>query len=201
MPSVSDTNRLERLWAGEFGDAYVRRNFDAGANRRPFWDAIRRLWPFDSVLEVGCNVGANLVHFTPYVSRVAGVDINPRALTAARQRLPDVTLVEAPARSLPFPCAFYDMAFVCGVWIHLPEDALEQAMRELVRVSRRYVLAMEYYAPEREEVPYRDQPGSLHRDDYGKRLLMTCPELKPVGFGFAGTELGFDRTTWWMFAK
>ena len=32
----SDAKRLEELWAGEFGDAYVDRNRTAGNSREPF---------------------------------------------------------------------------------------------------------------------------------------------------------------------
>lgn len=198
---VSEAMRLEELWRGGFGDKYSERNADAGSARGPFWQMIRIRFPFDSVLEVGANVGANLAHIAPYVSRAAGIDINPSALRAARNRLPSVNLLEASARALPFPDASYDLVFTVGVLIHVPDDALADVMREMVRVSRRYVLCAEYYADQRQEVPYRGQAGALHRDNFGKRFLETCPELRPAGVGFAGPEVGMDRTVWWCFAK
>jgi hypothetical protein len=32
--------RLEQLWSGEFGDAYVERNRAAGNIREPFWQKV-----------------------------------------------------------------------------------------------------------------------------------------------------------------
>lgn len=192
--------RLEELWRTDFGDQYTTRNAGAGVSRAPFWQMIRARFPFDSVLEVGCNLGGNLWWLAPYVSRVAGLDLNSGALRKARERLPAATLVEGSARALPFPSASHDMVLCAGLLIHIPDDALIEVMREMVRVSRGYVLCAEYYADQREEVSYRGQEGALHKDNYGRRFLEACPELRPAGVGFAGPEVGMDRTVWWAFA-
>lgn len=199
--SVSEAARLEELWRGGFGDAYSERCADAGANRGPFWQMIRARFPFDSALEVGCNLGSNLWWLAPHVSRVAGLDLNSGALRKARERLPAATLVEGSARALPFPSGSYDLVCAVGVLIHVADEALPAVMAEMVRVSRRYLLIAEYYAPERREVPYRGQEGALHKDNYGRRLMEVCPELRSAGVGFAGPEVGFDNITWWVFAK
>src|SRR5262245_24141059 len=75
--SRSESRRLEELWSGEFGDAYVERNRAAGAARGPFWEAMLEELPARRVLEVGCNVGANLgwlARLLPH-QEVYGVDV------------------------------------------------------------------------------------------------------------------------------
>ena len=59
-PTPPDAARLEALWSGEFGDAYTERNTAAGEGRRRFWRATLDEFPAARVLEVGCNLGANL---------------------------------------------------------------------------------------------------------------------------------------------
>jgi len=54
----SESKRLEALWSGEFGDAYVERNRAAGNIREPFWQKVLTEFAAQTVLEVGCNIGA-----------------------------------------------------------------------------------------------------------------------------------------------
>ena len=101
---MSEASRLEQLWAGDFGDAYVERNRDAGAPRGPFWNSILDGLELQRVLEIGCNVGANLQWIAQRVppSGVYGVDVNATAVAEVRRRLPGVNALLVPARDLPF---------------------------------------------------------------------------------------------------
>jgi SAM-dependent methyltransferase len=51
-----------------------------------------------SLLDVACGTGAHLVHLRRYYE-VAGVDLAPAMLAEARDRLPDVPLIEGDMRS------------------------------------------------------------------------------------------------------
>src|SRR5437870_82627 len=104
ITATSEAERLEALWEGNFGNAYTERNSNAGDIREPFWLEILNEFPVASVLEVGCNLGANLRWIAPHVKpgRTYGVDINASALRALRQQLPDVNALLLPARELPF---------------------------------------------------------------------------------------------------
>ena len=107
-----------------------------------------------SAIEIGSNVGANLQWVVRHIppADVYGVDVNQTALRRLRRRLPGVNAVASRARDLPFRDRWFDLAFTCGVLIHQPESTLPLVMSEVVRVSRRYVLAVEYYAEESTEV-------------------------------------------------
>src|SRR5262245_52314972 len=89
---TAHTQRLEGLWKGNFGDAYTQRNAAAADRRRPFWDALLDEFPCRRVLEVGCNLGANLKWVSAKVTpnEVYGIDINESALTQMRATLPGV---------------------------------------------------------------------------------------------------------------
>lgn len=52
-----EAQRLEKLWGGDFGDAYVDRNRDAPQHRGPFWEKILGEFPAKRVLECACTSG------------------------------------------------------------------------------------------------------------------------------------------------
>jgi pseudaminic acid biosynthesis-associated methylase len=201
--SGAEAIRLERLWAGRFGDAYVERNAEAGAGRHRFWRSLLERYPVASAIEVGCNVGANLQWVAQHLDAAAvyGADVNETALVRLRQRLPGINAISSPARDLPFRDCWFDLAFTCGVLIHQPESTLPLVMSEIVRVSRRYVLAVEYQADETTEVPYRRQRGALFKRDYARLYAELFPGLTLLDQGFLGRDEGWDDTTWCLFER
>jgi pseudaminic acid biosynthesis-associated methylase len=200
---LAETSRLEELWGGDFGNDYVDRNRNAGDSRESFWRGFYEEHRFESVLEVGCNVGANVRWLAETLPgrRVYGVDINEKALAELRRTVPSVNAVWAPARELPFRDRWFDLVFTMGVLIHQPESTLPIVMSEIVRCSRRFVLCGEYYSAETVEVPYREQQGALFKRDYGREYLELFPELRLVTQGFLGRDEGWDDVTYWLFEK
>lgn len=202
-PKPSQIRRLEQLWAGEFGDAYVERNREVAQHRTPFWREILGEFPADRVLEVGCNLGANLVAITERVrpADVFGVDVNQKALELLRASIPGVNAVSSPARELPFRDRWFDLVFTVGVLIHQPPAVLPIVMAEIVRCSRRFVLCGEYFAPTLTEVPYRGEQGALFKRDFGALYQELFPELRLLKQGFLGRDAGWDDVTYWVFER
>ena len=202
-PDPSEARRLEDLWAGGFGDAYITRNETAARGRDAFWTSMLQTYPVQSVLEVGCSTGPNLVWIARAVpgARVAGVDISQRALDSLRQAIPGVRGVLAQARRLPFEDGRFDLVFTAGVLIHQPEVTLGAVMDEIVRCSRRYVLCLEYFAEQPVEVPYRGETGALFKRDYGRLYQGRHPELALRDRGFLPRSEGWDDVTYWWFEK
>ena len=105
----------------------------------------------DSVLEVGANTGQNLVAF-PMGADLYGVEPNK----AARKQLQEVcTTYPDTATNILMDSGQVDLVFTCGVLIHISRKDLRAACSEIVRVSNRYVLAIEYFSDEPEEKEYR----------------------------------------------
>lgn len=195
--------RLEQLWSGEFGDAYVERNRAAGNIREPFWQKVLAELDAQTILEVGCNIGANLRWIAGLRSpqQVYGADINLKALNELRRTLPDVNAIWSPGRELPFRDRWFDLVFTMGVLIHQPESTLPLVMAEIVRCSRRYVLCGEYYAEHITEVSYRGQTGALFKRDYGRIYQELFPALRLLRQGFLSRDEGWDDVTYWVFEK
>ena len=85
-----------------------------------------------TILDVGCGPGRLLAPLAR-LHEMTGCDISPEMLEEARRRCPPgVRLVEADARSLPFPDHSFDGVIALDLLTHLPD--LERGLRELARV-------------------------------------------------------------------
>src|SRR4029079_17367651 len=132
---AAEAARLEAMWAGEFGDAYVERNAVLDARRSDFWRTLLGSVPIRTVLEVGCGQGGNLrpIAETLDPADVWGIDINAQAIERARQNAPGTNVIHSVARDLPFSDGEFDLVFTAGVLIHQPDETLPNVMAEIVR--------------------------------------------------------------------
>lgn len=201
--SNSEIQKLENLWSGEFGDQYTDRNIEAGTGREEFWYPLLEKYKFHRVLEVGCNVGANLKWFAEKLppQEIYGLDINLKALGYLRSKFPQLNTFWAQAREIPFRDQWFDLVFTAGVLIHQPERALPVVMSEVVRCSRRYILTLEYFSDGTVDVNYRGQQGTLFKRDYGKIFIELFPNLELLDRGELTKESGWDEVTFWLFEK
>jgi pseudaminic acid biosynthesis-associated methylase len=203
MP-ISEAERLEALWAGRFGDEYVDRNIGAYEERRAYWTSLLAAIQPERVLEVGCNVGGNLQWIAESVpaNGITGIDVNHKALTRLRARVPGVNGVWSSARDLPFADQSFDLVFTMGVLIHQPDESLPAVMDEMVRVAKHYVLCGEYHDASTTEISYRGYRNALFRRDYGG--LFADRFRGTLQFAFSGRlerEDGFDDITWFLFER
>ncbi|WP_435022605.1 class I SAM-dependent methyltransferase (plasmid) [Tundrisphaera sp. TA3] len=91
-----------------------------------------------SLLDVGCNVGVflSLCDATHPGMELAGVEVNPEALDAARRRLPDADLRLASAHDLPFEDRAFDCLTCIEVLEHIPAELRPRSLAEMHRVLR-----------------------------------------------------------------
>jgi pseudaminic acid biosynthesis-associated methylase len=203
MSSTDEADRLERLWAGEFGARYAERNLALDRRRATFWHDLVDRHAIRSVLEVGCGQGANLAPIVEVLdpADVWGIDVNEGAIARAREHAPGANIVRSRARQLPFRDRFVDLTFTVGVLIHQPEETLVDVISEIVRCSRRFVLWAEYRAAGTVEIPYHGESGALFSRDYGAIYADLHPELAIVEEGFLDRDAGFDRVTWQLLER
>lgn len=194
--------RLEKLWAGAFGDAYTERNAP-DSRRSIFWKKILSETRPKNILEVGCNRGGNLRWISQILPprQVYGADINESALGVLKKALPSVNAVWSQARELPFRDGCFDMVFTAGVLIHQPSAGLKRVMNEVARCSRRWVLCLEYFSEKSEAIVYRGHRGALFKRDYGRLYRRWFASLRLKKTGFLGRDQGWDDVTFWLFEK
>lgn len=86
-----------------------------------------------SVLELGCGDGKTLAGM-PGSWKAAAIDISPQALRLTRRMLPDIRLILADARLLPFKKESFDAVFAFHVTGHLYLQGREALAREVARM-------------------------------------------------------------------
>jgi SAM-dependent methyltransferase/DNA-binding HxlR family transcriptional regulator len=140
-----DRARLEAVLASRAGDGFFER-------MHAEWDELRRslfgegfllhgllalLPPSWAVADLGCGTGPALQALAPVVTRVVGVDREPRMLTAAAERTAGLTNVElrlGGLEALPLDDGEVDAA-TCILVLHHVDD-LDRAFSEIHRVLK-----------------------------------------------------------------
>lgn len=213
-------NEKTEMWRTDFGNDYQNRNASSWKsikNRaRMFGDVFQAmevanktnptLQPFPaSVIEVGGGNGDNLRAIDMIYERSGAaiklMSCDPNDL--ARKAMGDVaSVMPGDLLALPYQDDAADMVFTSGVLIHVPPNDLDKALSEIYRVSKRWILSIEYYNVTPEEVPYRDRDEMMWRRDWGEEWMSKYPSLKLVGYGFCWKRhTGLDNLTWFLFEK
>lgn len=125
-------------------------------------EAVKPLQP-ESVLELGCGEGFLLSRIKkefPHVPML-GLDNNPEAVAEGKRLFPDVQLETGDIYAINQPDNSWDVTMASEVLEHLEHP--EQALKELARVAKRYVVL---------SVPHEPwfRLGNLARGRHVKRL-------------------------------
>ncbi len=192
---------VERLFEGDFGAEYTARNTAADPRKPAFFRDLFERHGARRVLECGANLGLNLDAAIAAGVDAWGVDIQRRAVQRAWAERAGGNFVVGSILDLPFRDGWFDLAFTCGVLIHVPTAGLPAVMDEMMRVSRRLILCAEYHDEVEVAVPWRGQAAALWRRNYRALWLDRFPGLTVLEEGYKGPEEGFDRITWHLFAK
>jgi pseudaminic acid biosynthesis-associated methylase len=198
------------LWKSEFGAEYAARNPVTEESSRHLvrrWSRMlsHAIAPFPhSVLEVGCNLGRNLVALLRMVPEVHAVEPNLEVVERARGNpaLAGARIQAGTSFDLPYEDGSIDLVFTSGVLIHVAPEDLPKAVDEVVRVARHYVLCIEYFSHEPAVVPYRGLEGHLFKRDFGRFYAERFPSLRVLDYGFFWKPVdAADNSNWWLFAK
>jgi len=89
----------------------------------------------EKVLEIGCGSGCDLLQFARHGAIAHGIDITPRHVELARQRIGDqAKVILGDATRLPFEDGEFDYVYSHGVLMHSTEP--RQIVEEIFRVLR-----------------------------------------------------------------
>lgn len=198
-------------WGGDFGDDYIERNVPDAERieqREVMWRSILPAMAPEmpeSIIEVGANVGNNLRALRKLTcAELFALEPNRKArgILQSDAVVPEVNILAGTGSKIELAEDAVDLAFTSGVLIHVPPEELPGVYKEIHRVSRRYLLTIEYFAAEPEEKRYRGRDGLLFKRDFGALWLDLFPDLKIVDYGFFWRPAtGLDNLTWWLFRK
>lgn len=208
--SYKKTEQVE-FWQGQFGNEYTKRNSAEGEQiqaRTALWSNILRSTvgaPPQSFVEIGANLGLNLRALRNLTSaQLSAVEPNgsARERLVADQVVSKENVHDGIAANLPLPDGSADLAFTSGVLIHIHPDDLLASYREIHRVSRRYIVSVEYFSDQPTELNYRGNDGFLFKRDFGAFWVDNFSDLQLLDYGFAWKmATGLDNLTWWIFKK
>jgi pseudaminic acid biosynthesis-associated methylase len=198
-------------WSGTFGDDYTERcaaTPETVRGRVQAWAPILDHMvgaPPKSALEVGPNLGLNL-RALGQLSDMSLWGIEPNGAACERLRadgvLPPDQMIQGFGHEIPVADGQVDLAFTCGVLIHVDPTLLEKTVREVHRVSSRWVFCAEYFSPRPETITYRGEEGLLFKRDFGGLYLDLFDDLELVDYGFWWRRTTvMDDCTWWLFRK
>ena len=199
---MSDENEKNGTWYGDFGIRYTLRNKIIPENLIPFYKRILKGIEVEKILEVGCNRGHNLIAIS-YCGQydLYGIDINPYSILIARDNK-EINFTVGNISDILYKDNYFDLVMLVGVLIHINPDKLKEAIAEVLRVSKKYFLMLEYNYDfkEFERIPYRENVG-LWRGNF-KKLVLEIFNVKLLLEGEAGVEDGFgDKRNYFLFEK
>lgn len=141
-------NDEEKDWLGEqkdWIDGYVK-SIDH-PHRKLIIDALKKLTPFESVVEAGANCGPNLFlikkHF-PHAT-VAGIDLNEEAILEGKKIAPEADLRVGTMAKLPWEDKKFDIALADASLLYVPPDDIDTVMNELDRVAKKAIIIIERF--------------------------------------------------------
>jgi len=103
--------------------------------------------------EVGCNIGNNLSDF-PKNSEVHGFDMSEYALEKAKKRYPSFNFKVGNMNKIPIDDSFFDLVFTRGVLIHIPSSDIDAGLKEMVRISKKWIMNLEYFGKDGEMIEW-----------------------------------------------
>lgn len=205
---MSHKTEQERFWCESFGAEYMVRNQASPTNLARYVQKWTQALPYmphkpASVLELGCNIGMNLMALRLLLpeTQLNALEINASA--AAQARTHGFNVAEGSLLEYQ-PTTKYDLCFTSGVLIHIAPEYLPIAYKNLYESSRRYIYFSEYYNPTPVEVPYRGHEQRLFKRDFAGELMDAYPDLVLRGYGFLYHRdplFAHGDSTWFVFEK
>jgi len=201
-------NPQEEFWANDFGNKYIERNShnELLASNIVFFSKIfsNNQIKIDSVIELGCNIGMNLIALNKIFPNlnICGIDINKKAIEILKQTNKKFNLTCSSINDFQVKEDF-DLVFTKGVLIHLNPQDLNNTYEKIYNLAKKYILICEYYNPSPCSIPYRGNDDKLFKRDFAGELINKYSDLKLVNYGFAYHKDIFaqDDITWFLIEK
>lgn len=199
----------EKFWAGDFGNAYIKRNSGGVllAAKIGIFAKILASIPGGEIhtcLELGSNIGLNLQALRMLLPGIksTAVEINSQAAAQCAQ-IPDVTVANDSIFNFDSKNRF-DLTFTLGVLIHINPEKLSEVYDTLYNNSSKYILISEYYNPVPVEVTYRGNEGKLFKRDFAGEFLDRFKDVTLLDYGFCyhrDKMFPEDDANWFLMKK
>jgi len=120
---------------------------------------------FNSLLEVGCGPAPNLALIKKEFPKIklAGTDINSKAIDFSKKKLPSIYFKKEEVESISYNDKEFDLILSDGLLIYINKDNIVKVKNELLRVAKKYIVLVEYQNKDDDELGNKDS-GHWKRD-------------------------------------
>lgn len=145
-------------------------------HRQLILEEISQMKPLHNILEIGCNTGPNLVRIRELYPKISliGVDVSDRCINKARESFPNIFFKVCDYHNLPFPEEYVDCVLADAVLMYSNPEQIQQAMSELDRVTKKYIIIIDRWAKSEGGV----RNGHIWRRNYSLILRKMGYEVK-----------------------
>ncbi len=197
----------EEFWSGNFGNEYAQRNSSdqlLASNISLFSQILSHTTGVNSVLEIGANIGMNLLALKKLLpdSKYTAIEINKSACEVLSQQS-WINVINNSALRVS-DVQKHSFVLTKGVLIHISPEELSSLYRTIYDSSSRYICLIEYYNPNPVEIPYRGFSNKLFKRDFAGDMLDNFSDLKLVNYGFAyhrDNNFPQDDLNWFLMEK
>lgn len=148
-------------------------------------EALVKLAPFESVLEVGSNCGPNLflVHKNFPDAKLAGIDLNAEAIEEGKKLVPDADLRTGSMAELPWGDKSFDVCLSDAALLYVSPETIDHVMAELDRITKKAIVLVERFDS--------SPSGAVRGHVWGRDYPVLLERL-----GFAVEQTKLDENTW-----
>ncbi len=180
------------FWESEFGKEYTDRNTFTAEDWNKWYsdnfgitkDDLNTKFLGDlkkdaRILEVGCNVGQQLLALQRMgFTNLYGIELQSYAVEKAKEQTKDINIIKGSGFDTPFKDGYFDLVFTNGVLIHIHPNDIPTIMKEMLRVSNKYIWGFEYYSEQPKQINYRGHDGFMWKMDYAEKFKEFNSSLK-----------------------
>ena len=185
-----NTKQMEE-WAGNFGKEYTDRNVltpeSMELSYKDHFGSTRTemnsefIGDFDrdmKVLEVGCNVGDQLLRLQKAgFKNFYGIKLQSYAVELSKSRMKGINIIQGSAFDIPFKDGFFDLVFTSRLLIHIAPEDITEVLDEIHRCTKQYIWDSEYYSDEYTQVDYRGHANLLWKTNFANLFLDRFSDL------------------------
>ena len=146
------------------------------------------------ILDVGCGAANNLYNLFNSLRAARGVGTEPSSevLKELCDAFPELEFVESDTRTLPFSTGEFDLVVVRAVLHWVDRDYVLQALGEILRVAKRYVIVSDF-------APVRNLSAIYHHAPEFRTYKMSyVPLLEATGLVKCIASRSFDAHDDWL---
>ena len=191
---MNKKTRQINIWRGEFGKEYTLRNELTIDEIENYWkttygyyrtelneDFIGSLDRKIRILEVGCNIGHQLIclQYMGFKS-LYGIEIQDFAIELSKSKTKNINIIQGSAFDIPFKDGFFDLIFTTGLLIHIAPTDINDVLNEIYRCTKKYIWGFEYYAETYKEIMYYGKNEMLWKTNFSKLFLDKFNDLSLI---------------------